>query len=145
MRRLRARLLVGCSLVATLLAVSLIPLAVLSISDPERALFVHLASGLGPWHLSGAVVFFAAVAVALLTWALRDLARPGAPSRTTQEAPATPNPGPPTPPAAVDTIEPEREESAPERDELLRQVELQPGPTAAKPNSNAGINGTPRP
>ena len=73
LRRVRTGALLCLSLLSTLAALALIPPTVLSIGDPERALFVHLASGLGPWHLAGAVVLSCAAAVSLLSWALRDI------------------------------------------------------------------------
>ncbi|QDV07595.1 hypothetical protein Poly30_31220 [Planctomycetes bacterium Poly30] len=91
-RGLRARLLIGLGVASTLIVVALIPLAVLSVSDPERALFVHLASGLGPWHLIFAVVVFVGLAVACLTWAIRDLeaARPPADDHDRMREPGVP-------------------------------------------------------
>ncbi len=75
LRRVRVGALLGLSLLATLAAVALIPPTVLAIGDPEQALFVHLATGLGPWHLVSAVVLFCAAAIGLLSWALRDIER----------------------------------------------------------------------
>lgn len=75
LRRVRTGLVLGLSLLATLAALALIPPTVLAMSDPERALFVHMASGLGPWHLIVAVVVLCMTAVGLLSWALRDIER----------------------------------------------------------------------
>lgn len=72
-RRIRTGTILGLGLLSTLAALALIPPTVLAVSDPERALFVHLASGLGPWHLIAAVAFFCTAAVGLLTWGLREV------------------------------------------------------------------------
>ena len=118
LERVRAGALVGLSLLTTLAAVALIPPTVMAISDPERALFVHLASGLGPWHLIGAVVLFCVAAVGLLSWALRDMERMRA-ARTSPTGDQTP-----AKPAQVDAAPPESPGAS------LREVELRPAPRA---------------
>ena len=69
---LRRRLLVGLGLTAAVLGIAVTPPAILSAFDPERAVFVHLASGLSPWALIGCAAGAFALALLLLGIAKRD-------------------------------------------------------------------------
>ena len=154
---LRARLLIGFSIASTLCVVALIPLAVLSVSDPERALFVHLASGVGPWQLVVLVVFFSAVAVALLSWAIRDLRRLAQQQAsftpaTTPESPSGSGPGSgPEPASKSGSKFAEGSSGVPASNDALIPRPTPAGDSTASEasgaqrNPNAGVNGTPRP
>ena len=130
LRRVRAGALIGLSLVATLAALALIPPTVVSISDPERALFVHLASGLGPWQLILSVVLFCGAAVGLLSWALRDLERMGQTSSTGAVG-DSPDPRVDTKNAPMEPLRPPSDPGA-----TLRNVELTP---VANPSIRDGL------
>lgn len=72
---MRQRLLVGLGLAAAVLGIAVTPHAVLSAFDAEQAVFVHLASGLSPWHLIVFALSAFGLAVVLLTFAKRDAER----------------------------------------------------------------------
>ncbi|MGK0482748.1 MAG: hypothetical protein ACJAQ3_002729 [Planctomycetota bacterium] len=157
---LRARLLIGFSIASTLCVVALIPLAVLSVSDPERALFVHLASGVGPWQLVVLVVFFSAVAVALLSWAIRDLRRlaqqqasftPATTPGSSAGSPSGSGPGSgPEPASKSGSKFAEGSSGVPASNDALIPRPTPAGDSTANEasdaqrNPNAGVNGTPR-
>lgn len=112
-RRRRAGLLMGVSLVATVAAIALAPLAALAVSDPERAVFVHMAAGLRPWHLLIVVALAVALAVGALSWALRDLSDAGRESEVID----------PDPPESGEDAD---SGNAAAKDSELRVEELQP-------------------
>lgn len=68
---LRARLLIGLGVASAAVGIALVPMTALAVASPERAAFVHLASGVGPWTLIGLTVGAFALALWLLTWARR--------------------------------------------------------------------------
>lgn len=70
---LRRRLLVGLGVTAAVLGIAVTPPAVISAFDPERAVFVHMASGLSPWALIGCAAGAFVVAVVLLSIAKKDV------------------------------------------------------------------------
>lgn len=72
---LRRRLMVGLGLGAMVVGIALVPPAILSAVDAERAYFVHMISHATPWHLLGGAAASFALALGLLTVARRDARR----------------------------------------------------------------------
>ena len=69
---IRRRLLVGLGVTAAVLGIAVTPPAVISAFDPERAMFVHMASGLSPWALIGCAAGAFVLALVLLSIAKKD-------------------------------------------------------------------------